>query len=521
MTGSDQFGSRIAAMLGASVDDVASIVEHLTQPTTKEYELRDQLRDLLGDSKAVTKLGDDILAARKQVLGGSGNSGQKAKNVAQKQQQQQQGAWKPIANSAPVSPTVSGQGSQSPQYSGGGGGGGGSAWQQRKVATASQQQHALASSANVTPVQSSDHLDSPQQSASVPKVIRLVTQDQKTQQSPQKQQQQRGKKAKKGQAASNDAESTQDGSGDGRKECGCQGLKHQVITNCLSCGRVLCEVEGAGDCFFCHEMVISREQQLAIMRSKQVEQALQQNQQSGKKKKMHKTSDNARRTAYSELVGGNIIPSAGAASSSDNWVSPAEAAAQLARDSIDASTAKAEAHKNKLLEFQRTSASRMKVIDEASDYSGVTEATKWMSPLEKIEAIKKRQRERQREADLEDQRRRGLYSMQVDLDVKGGVRYGGAIEQTAEPTESSQSKSSHKQQQQKQQKQQQQQQQQSAESAPNKGGYFARNPLKIEGIAPIYIPSPDKNAGKAKDVTKSTTLTESQLRTSFLIQYDD
>ena len=41
----------------------------------------------------------------------------------------------------------------------------------------------------------------------------------------------------------------------GRTQCECQALKHKVINNCTSCGRVVCEQEGAGPCLFCGKLV--------------------------------------------------------------------------------------------------------------------------------------------------------------------------------------------------------------------------------------------------------------------------
>ncbi|KAL0486775.1 hypothetical protein AKO1_012119 [Acrasis kona] len=37
----------------------------------------------------------------------------------------------------------------------------------------------------------------------------------------------------------------------GRHECNCEGTKHLVIANCLSCGKIVCEQEGYGPCHFC------------------------------------------------------------------------------------------------------------------------------------------------------------------------------------------------------------------------------------------------------------------------------
>ena len=41
----------------------------------------------------------------------------------------------------------------------------------------------------------------------------------------------------------------------GRNTCECQAAKHKLIGNCLKCGRIVCEQEGSGPCFFCGNLV--------------------------------------------------------------------------------------------------------------------------------------------------------------------------------------------------------------------------------------------------------------------------
>jgi hypothetical protein len=41
----------------------------------------------------------------------------------------------------------------------------------------------------------------------------------------------------------------------GRNSCECQASKHKLIGNCLKCGRIVCEQEGSGPCFFCGNLV--------------------------------------------------------------------------------------------------------------------------------------------------------------------------------------------------------------------------------------------------------------------------
>ena len=42
----------------------------------------------------------------------------------------------------------------------------------------------------------------------------------------------------------------------GRLKCDCQATRHELIANCLSCGRIVCAQEGEGPCIFCDAPVV-------------------------------------------------------------------------------------------------------------------------------------------------------------------------------------------------------------------------------------------------------------------------
>ena len=52
----------------------------------------------------------------------------------------------------------------------------------------------------------------------------------------------------------------------GRIDCACQATRHSLLTNCLSCGRIICEQEGPGPCLTCGTDVFSKEQQQRIVK---------------------------------------------------------------------------------------------------------------------------------------------------------------------------------------------------------------------------------------------------------------
>lgn len=161
-----------------------------------------------------------------------------------------------------------------------------------------------------------------------------------------------------------------------RKPCQCQATKHALLTaapNCLSCGKIICTAEGIGPCTFCGTPVLSKEQQIALIAEatkKRAEQKQQQQQQQQPSKRAPSGSGGSK-TAYASKVGGSIY-------------SP--------RYEEDENRIKAEEHKEKLLEFQRTSAQRSTVIDQATDFELPTDqANFWLSPQERALLIKKQQ----------------------------------------------------------------------------------------------------------------------------------
>ena len=72
---------------------------------------------------------------------------------------------------------------------------------------------------------------------------------------------------------------------------------------------------------------------------------------------------------------------------------------------------KAEAQKNRLLEYDRTSEKRTKVIDDESDYFAV-DAYKWMTPEQKSKL-------KEREAELREKRHGSRLDRKIDFDFAG------------------------------------------------------------------------------------------------------
>ncbi|XP_045777560.1 activating signal cointegrator 1 [Maniola jurtina] len=116
----------------------------------------------------------------------------------------------------------------------------------------------------------------------------------------------------------------------GRNHCDCQASKHQLINNCLQCGRVVCQQEGSGPCLFCGNLVCTPEEQREI---------------------------NAKTKASAKLM------------------------ESLMEKSRPKGWEAALSHRNRLLEYDRTSERRTKVTDDDSDYFSANSV--WLSAAER------------------------------------------------------------------------------------------------------------------------------------------
>ncbi|KAI9136127.1 hypothetical protein BKA69DRAFT_1105893 [Paraphysoderma sedebokerense] len=148
---------------------------------------------------------------------------------------------------------------------------------------------------------------------------------------------------------------------EGRINCGCQASKHDLLTNCLSCGRVICMAEGPGPCLFCGTLVLSAQQQIELLLQRQRDNT-------GIKSRLDLPDqiDNALADVTEKLQ-------------------------------------KAEENKNRLLDYQRSSAQRTKVYDAASDFYSPSQdrSRHWLSKdeqqvlfqkeAERIELLKERE----------------------------------------------------------------------------------------------------------------------------------
>ena len=162
-----------------------------------------------------------------------------------------------------------------------------------------------------------------------------------------------------------------------RTRCACQAREHQLYTNCTACGKIVCVVEGEGECFYCSSYVTKQHTTAADAFVQQMQQ---------------------KSAAAYKRTGGGVSEVKTAAEDE------AATAAGLAR---------AEQQKQKLLGYSAANIARSRVIDQQSDYYEF-ESNKWL-PEDQRQA---RMAEAKKEEEKLDRRRQ--HTVSIDL-VKGQV----------------------------------------------------------------------------------------------------
>ncbi|RMJ27162.1 C2HC5 finger protein [Aspergillus sp. HF37] len=173
--------------------------------------------------------------------------------------------------------------------------------------------------------------------------------------------------------------------GQERQKCTCYASLHPLFApapNCLTCGKIICSLEGLQPCSFCGTPLLSNDEVQSMIRELRAERGQE-------KMRAHNEGAQAQRDA-----------GPGVAASSQ----------------LDA----AKAHRDRLLQFQEQNARRTRVVDEAADFETPNPAsTLWMSPAQRALALKKQQRVQR---DMEEKARPEWEKKTtiMSLDIKGG-----------------------------------------------------------------------------------------------------
>lgn len=158
--------------------------------------------------------------------------------------------------------------------------------------------------------------------------------------------------------------------------CTCNASIHPLFTmapNCLSCGKIICALEGLQPCSFCGAKVVSDAETQEILTSLRQERG-------SERQAAHNNSIAASRSGTPSL---SNTPSRGPTPSSSNDSLRQTAAA------LD----EAKARRDRLLAFQSENAQRTKIHDEAADFSTITPGqSMWMTPVQRAAALKQQQK---------------------------------------------------------------------------------------------------------------------------------
>ncbi|KAI9760590.1 MAG: hypothetical protein M4579_001559 [Chaenotheca gracillima] len=232
-----------------------------------------------------------------------------------------------------------------------------------------------------------------------------------------------------------------------RKACSCNASRHPLLTsapNCLKCGKIICVKEGFGPCTFCGNPLLTGEEIQSMIGSLREERG---------REKMEANNASQRRADVSKTP----RPFSGSSSALSS----------------------ATEHRDKLLQFQESSARRTRVHDEAADFETPSSGQSiWASPHERALQLKRQQkalREQEWNAKPEYEKRQQVVS--IDIVGRKAVKKMANIERHESSSDEEDVPEV-----------------KAPQSGDVTGGAFSHNPLLGSLIRPTY------NGGKGKDV---------------------
>ncbi|PIA18315.1 hypothetical protein COEREDRAFT_79810 [Coemansia reversa NRRL 1564] len=334
-----------------------------------------------------------------------------------------------------------------------------------------------------------------------------------------------------------------------RIKCECQATDHPLFTNCLTCGRIICESEGPGPCFFCNSNVESPDQQLQQHMRRLLEP---QEHNNGSQLKQHQPTKSRKDNSTG---GSSYLMKVGGSGSNVQepqllWIESKETSSQISTDNAKEPIRNASASENKetseeeymerafrvlgidktkadaasiqeaeswvnatrrkerLLEFDRTAAQRTHLIDQSADFD-IDAVSKWLSPEEKAAAEKRKNERAKSQEERESRQRRGMRVLRLnfnnasvemrnagesDVEKEGGNAKDATAKSAATLKAASQQPSP---------SQKKPQQHQADSGNFNSAGAFARNPLNKDS-EPKFVLAPREPPAKAKKNTRNS-----------------
>ncbi|KAF9561113.1 hypothetical protein EC968_005854 [Mortierella alpina] len=310
-----------------------------------------------------------------------------------------------------------------------------------------------------------------------------------------------------------------------RKPCYCLATKHKLnvfAPNCLSCGKIICALEGPGPCTYCGNPVVSIDQQQAmVLELKREKAALAKQQQMATSKRRAKATA-VSTSGYASKLNGGLSSTTGNAG---GWVGLDGSGAMTEEEELEEAkkASLAQAHKERLLEYDRTSAKRSHVIDQATDFVLPGDRPNlWLTEEERqSQAVKARENLDKATAAASGYQRAKV--MTIDVVNRRVVVEAAAATQVEEEDDDAVPEPISKLDEAKS----------TSVSGGNKhggrGGTFAMNPLLRLGETPTFIPLRTKSAEKkgslggktAKDAKEMVHKIRAEKPRVSKLQYDD
>ncbi|KAF9908744.1 hypothetical protein EC991_009554 [Linnemannia zychae] len=304
-----------------------------------------------------------------------------------------------------------------------------------------------------------------------------------------------------------------------RKPCYCLATKHKLnvfAPNCLSCGKIICALEGPGPCTYCGQPVVSIDQQQAMILELKREKAALAKEQAKLTAKRRAKSTAVSTAGYASKLGGGMTSATGSAG---GWVgldgsddTPAMTEEEELEEAKKASLA--QAHKEKLLEFDRTSARRSHVIDQATDFVLPGDRPNlWLTEEERqVQAAKARENLDKVTAAASGYQRAKV--MTIDVVNRRVVVEASAAQVVEEEDDTvpapvslfDQAKSTSI---------------SGGDRHGGRGGAFAMNPLLRLGENPMFIPKGGKSGKDAKEKVLKAKAEQKPKPKISKLQYDD
>lgn len=257
-----------------------------------------------------------------------------------------------------------------------------------------------------------------------------------------------------------------------RRKCPCNASIHplfETAPNCLACGKIICALEGLQPCSFCDNLILSKEQLQTMIRTLKDER--------GQERMAAHNAAASHSGRGSPMLGSHV------------------ATPESSGDEASTAAAKARAHRDRLLAFQRDNVQRTKVHDEAADFdmTVTSGATQWMSPVQRAAALKKQQKYLRElgEANKPEWEKK---KMVMSMSIRNGklVRTYENVRSTAPPESDEAADAADE-------------DQEEDSSMSQTGRSLSRNPLLAGGglIRPIWkAPDDQKGKGKAREPTE-------------------